>query len=264
MRIFFIGDIFGKGGRKALRYLLPAIVDRENVDFCIANVENTSKGLGISQDMVKEVKALGVQVMTSGNHIWKKAGIERSLQNEPYLLRPANYHPSAAGKGSVIWESHLGIKVGVLNLLGRVFMEPLDCPFFVGEKKIDQLIEEGVKIIVVDFHGEATSEKAALAWYLDGKVSAIIGTHTHVQTADERILPKGTGFITDAGMTGPHNSVIGVKIEPSIKRFLTGVPQRLEPASTNIMIQGVIVDVCEDTGRCKTISRVSEALDKKN
>ena len=264
MRIFFVGDIFGKAGRKAVRYLLPTVVDREEVDLCIANVENTSKGLGISHDMVKELKTLGIQVMTSGNHIWKKASIERSLKGEPYLLRPANYHPSAPGKGSVIWESHLGVKVGVLNLLGRVFMEPLDCPFSVGERQINEFAETGVKIIVVDFHAEATSEKAALAWFLDGKVSALIGTHTHVQTADERIMPKGTGFITDAGMTGPHNSVIGVKTDPSIKRFLTGVPQRLEPASTNIMIHGVILDICEDTGQCRAISRVSEALDKKN
>ncbi len=261
MRIFFIGDIFGKGGRKAVRYLLPRIVDQESVDLTIANVENASKGIGVSREVVKELKTIGVQVMTSGNHIWRKPGIEISLQEEPYLLRPANYPPNTPGKGSIVWKSPLGVKVGVFNLLGRIFMEPLDCPFRIGEMCIDQLVKEEAKIIILDFHGEATSEKAALAWYLDGKVTAVLGTHTHVQTADERILPKGTAFITDAGMTGAQDSVIGVKVESSLRRFLTGVQQRLDPSSKNLMIHGVLLDVCEETGNCREIKRIKECFD---
>ena len=249
MRIFFLGDIFGKGGRKVVHYLLPRVIDQEAVDLTIANVENASKGIGVSREAIKEMKAMGVQVMTSGNHVWRKPGVEMALQEEPYFLRPANYPSNTPGKGSIIWKSHLGIKVGVVNLLGRIFMEPLDCPFQVGEMHIDQLLREEVKIIIVDFHAEATSEKGALAWFLDGKVSAVLGTHTHIQTADERVLPKGTAFITDVGMTGAQDSVIGVKVDSSIRRFLTGIPQRLDPSSKNLMIHGVLLDICEETGK---------------
>lgn len=262
MNILLIGDIFGKGGRKVVRYVLPRVVDRESVDLTIANVENASRGLGVSRDDARELKRAGVQVMTSGNHVWKKPGAAELLEQEPFLVRPANYPPGAPGRGSVVWESHLGVRVGIINLMGRVFMNPLDCPFRAGEAHIDRLAAEGVRVIVLDFHAEATSEKLALAWYLDGRISAVIGTHTHVQTADERILPQGTGYITDAGMTGPQDSVIGVQTQRAIDSFLTGVQQKFEPASKNLALKGVLLTICESTGRCEKIRRISENLDK--
>jgi metallophosphoesterase (TIGR00282 family) len=262
MNILLVGDIFGKGGRKVVRYVLPRVVDREAVDLTIANVENATRGLGVSRDAVVELRKAGVQVMTSGNHIWKRPGVEELLESEPFLIRPANYPPNVPGKGSVVWESNTGVKLGVLNLMGRVFMEPLECPFRVGEEHVNRLSEEGVHLVVLDFHAEATSEKLALAWFLDGRVSAIVGTHTHVQTADERVLPNGTGYITDAGMTGPQDSVIGVKIQRSVDSFLTGVPQRLEPSLKNLVLNGVLISVSEETGRCEGIRRIAESLDR--
>lgn len=261
MKILFVGDVFGKVGRKVARHVLPRIVDRESVDLTIANVENVSKGIGVSREALEDLKGVGVQVMTSGNHIWRRHGKDDCLGEEPCLLRPANYPSDAPGKGSLIWESPLGQKVGILNLLGRIFMEPLDCPFRKAEEEVARLLGLGVRMIVIDFHAEATSEKAAMAWFLDGRVSAVVGTHTHVQTADERILPGKSGFITDAGMTGPHDSVIGVKVEPSVKRFLTGVPQRLEPATKNAVLHGVVMELCAESGQCKDIRRVREPLD---
>lgn len=258
MKILFIGDIFGRGGRKVLRHLLPRIVDREAVDLTIANVENASRGLGISRDAALELKDCGVQVMTSGNHVWKRPGAAELLEEEAFLLRPANYPPNTPGRGGVVWKSNLGTRVGILNLMGRVFMEPLDCPFRTGDAWVSRFAEEGTRLIILDFHAEATSEKLALAWHLDGRVSAVLGTHTHVQTADERILPQGTGHITDAGMTGGQDSVIGVKPRGAIDSFLTGVHQRLEPSLKNLALKGVLLDICEESGRCKSIRRVSE------
>jgi len=262
MKILLIGDVFGKGGRKAVRYLQPRLIDQESVDLTIANVENVSRGIGVSRDSINELKGEGVQVMTSGNHIWKKPGVVDLMKKEPFLLRPANYPPDTPGVGSVVWKSSTGIKVGVINLLGRAFMEPLECPFRIGEEHINQMKRDDVRIIIVDFHAEATSEKSAFSWFVDGKVSAVIGTHTHVQTADERILPEGTAFLTDAGMTGAQDSVIGVKIESSVKRFLTGVHQRLEPSMRNLVLHGVLLDICEETGRCRDIKRIKNNLDK--
>lgn len=261
MRVLFVGDILGKPGRKALRSLLPALVDAYRVDLAIGNVENISRGMGVSRESLQEVKKAGIQVMTSGNHIWKRSGVEDLLDGEPTLLRPANYPPNVPGKGMIVWESNLGSKVGIINLLGRVFMEPVECPFRASEILVEELRRLGVCTCIVDFHAEATSEKSALGWHLDGKVSAVLGTHTHVQTADERLLPRGTGFITDVGMTGAQDSVIGIKIEPSLKRFLTGVPQRLEPSGKNLMLNGVLLDICQDTGTCRKISRVRKYLD---
>jgi metallophosphoesterase (TIGR00282 family) len=263
MNILLVGDIFGKGGRKVIRTVLPRVVDRESVDLTIANVENATKGLGVSREAAHELKMAGVQVMTSGNHIWKRPGVEDLLEDEPFLVRPANYPPDVPGKGSVVWESNLGVRVGILNLMGRVFMDPLDCPFRTAELYINRLAQDGVRMIILDFHAEATSEKLALAWYLDGKVSAVIGTHTHVQTADERILPQGTGYITDAGMTGGQDSVIGVKPKPAIDSFLTGVHQRLEPCSKNLALNGVLMTICEKTGRCESIRRISERFEER-
>ena len=262
MNVLVIGDIFGKGGRKVLRHVLPRVVDRESVDLTIANVENASRGLGVSREAALELKNAGVQVMTSGNHVWKRPGAAELLEEEPFLVRPANYPPNVPGRGSVVWESNLGVRVGILNLMGRVFMEPLDCPFRTGEEYIDRLVEEGADLIILDFHAEATSEKLALAWHLDGKVSAIVGTHTHVQTADERILPQGTGYITDVGMTGGQDSVIGVKPRPAIDSFLTGVHQKLEPSLKNLALKGVLMKISEKSGRCESIRRISEVLDR--
>jgi len=256
-----IGDVFGRGGRRAVECLLPGIMDRESVDLTIANVENASRGVGVTEESVLELKKSGIQVMTSGNHIWRKAGIEDLLKKEPFLLRPANYPPGTPGKGSAVFVSSLGVKVGIVNLLGRVFMEALDCPFRTGEQEVRRLSQEGARIIVIDFHAEATSEKAAFAWFMDGKVSAVMGTHTHVQTADERVFPGGTGFLTDVGMTGPQDSVIGVKTDTSLKRFLTGVHQRLEPAKRNLVLHGVLLDLCEKTGVCRGMKRVRKGLD---
>jgi len=261
MNVLVIGDVFGRGGRRAVEYLLPGIIDQEYVDLTVANVENASGGIGITEDAVLDLKKAGIQVMTTGNHVWRKPGIEGLLRREPFVLRPANYPQDIPGRGDVVFLSSLGVKVGVLNLLGRVFMEAIECPFRTGLSAVSRLSEEGVRIIVVDFHAEATSEKAALAWYLDGKVSAVLGTHTHVQTADERVLPGGTGFMTDVGMTGPHDSVIGMKVEGSIQRFLTGIHQKLEPAKKNLILHGVLLDLCEDTGRCRRIKRIRKELE---
>lgn len=262
MNILFVGDIVGKPGRKALRELLPGLVDRLRVDLVIGNVENVAKGLGVSREALEEVKKAGVQVMTSGNHVWKKSGIEQLLEEERCLLRPANYADGVAGRGGMIWESNLGTKVGVINLVGRVFLEAVDCPFRAGARLAEELRKKGARICIVDFHAEATSEKSALGWFLDGKVSAVLGTHTHVQTADERVLPGGTGFITDVGMTGGLDSVIGVKVEASLKRFLTGVPQPFEPSGRNLVLQGAILEVCEKTGCCLQIRRIRKSLDR--
>lgn len=262
MNVLLIGDVFGRPGRRAVECLLPGIVDQESVDLTIANVENASRGIGVTEESLRDLKKAGVQVMTSGNHIWRKPGIEELLRTEPFLLRPANYPPEIPGRGGVVFSSSLGVKVGVVNLLGRVFMDALECPFRTATQTIARLVQEGARIIVVDFHAEATSEKAAFAWYLDGKVSAVVGTHTHVQTADERVLPGGTGFLTDAGMTGPHDSVIGMKADGSLKRFLTGIHQRLEPAKKNLMLHGVLLDLCEETGRCRRIKRIQKKVSK--
>lgn len=261
MKILFVGDIVGKPGRKALRDLLPGLVDRHRVDLVIGNVENVANGMGVSKDALQEVKKAGIQIMTSGNHVWKRSGIEQVLEEERSLLRPANYADGVPGRGFMVWESNLGTKVGVINLLGRVFLEAVDCPFRVGARIAEKLRQEGARICIVDFHAEATSEKAALGWFLDGKVSGVLGTHTHVQTSDERVLPRGTGFITDVGMTGGRDSVIGVKIEASLKRFLTGVPQPFEPSARNLVLEGALLEVCEETGRCLEIRRVRKCLD---
>jgi 2',3'-cyclic-nucleotide 2'-phosphodiesterase len=264
MKALMIGDVFGKAGRRAVEYLLPEIIDHESIDLVIANVENVSGGTGVTEESIRELRNAGVQVMTSGNHIWRKPGVEELLRKEPFLIRPANYPIGIPGLGSVIFQTSTGAKVGVINLLGRVFMEALDCPFRTGEQEILRLSREGVKLILVDFHAEATSEKVAFSWFVEGRVSAVLGTHTHVQTADERILPKGTGYITDVGMTGPHDSVIGVKILPSIQRFLTGVHQRLEPARRNLILHGVLLEICEITGRCKKIARIARHFSGEN
>lgn len=250
LRILFLGDIFGSAGREALHLKLKEIKNEHKIDFTIVNGENSAGGLGITPQVCDELLSCGVDVVTSGNHIWRHKEIFPYLKESLKLLRPANYPSIAPGKGFGIYETR-GVKLGVINLLGRVFMEPIDCPF----KTVDNILEnyfQKVNIIVVDFHAEATSEKQAMAWYLDGRVSAVIGTHTHVQTSDAIVLPSGTGYITDIGMTGPHLSIIGMDKDLILERFITGIPTRWKPAKDWIRIEGVVIEV-RDTGKCSNI-----------
>ena len=261
MRILFIGDIVGKPGRQLVRTGLAALISRHAVDSVIANAENAAAGAGITREIGDELLDLGVDVMTSGNHIWDKREALAYIGTEPRLLRPANYPPGAPGNGSYVARSRGGISVGVINVMGRVFMAQLDDPFSVVQRELDA-IRQRARIVFVDFHAEATSEKIAMGWYLDGKVTAVVGTHTHVQTADERILPKGTAYMTDVGMTGPHDSIIGVEIEPSLSRFLTGLPSRFEVATGNPRLNAVLVEADETSGRAVDIERLSYSQDE--
>jgi metallophosphoesterase (TIGR00282 family) len=254
VRILFIGDVVGKGGRRAITDLLPRMM-KEGVDFVIANGENVSGGIGITPQYAQILWNQGVNVITTGNHIWRKKEILPLLDHEPCLLRPANYPPGTPGRGSGTYTTAHGGKVGVINLEGRVFMRSLESPFKTAEEHI-ALLRRETKVIIVDFHAEATSEKVALGWFLDGEVSAVLGTHTHVQTADEKVLPGGTAYITDVGMTGPSESVIGIRKEIAVERFLTLLPNKFEPATGKIELQGVIVDVDEESGRSREIRRV--------
>lgn len=260
MNVLFIADIFGSPGRRIVRDLVPELISSMGIDFLVANVENAAAGFGVTKDILEELKSLGVECMTSGNHIWDRREALPLLDQEPLLLRPHNYPPGIPGSGSRVFRTRAGVPVGVLNLMGRVFMNSLDCPFRVADREIAALREQA-NVILVDFHAEATAEKIALAWHLDGRVSAVIGTHTHVQTADERIFPKGTGYITDAGMTGPHDSVIGVQKELAIRKFLTQLPVRFEPASGDLRLHGVHLELDEATGLCRHIERVAVALE---
>lgn len=256
MRILFIGDIFGQPGRMAVAKVLPELCRESKFDIIIANGENASGGMGITSPIAQELFRLGIQVITTGNHVWKQKEIIEFLKTEPRLLRPLNYPPDVPGSGSIIIELD-GIKVGVVNLMGRVFLTELDCPFRKGSKEIET-IREKTPIIIVDMHSEATSEKVAMGWFLDGIVSAVIGTHTHVQTADEKILPGGTAFITDVGMTGPRDSVIGIKREIAIRRFLTQVPVRFEVAKGEAQFNAVIIEVDSNSGKATSIARVNK------
>jgi metallophosphoesterase (TIGR00282 family) len=249
----FIGDIIGHPGRRALRRCLPRLREKYSPDFIVANAENAAGGVGITEEIGTELLGL-VDVLTSGNHVWDKKEALPYLDREPRLLRPANYPPVNPGKGSYVLESTRGWKAGVLNLQGRVFMEPLDCPFRVADGEVAKL-RAVTPVIVVDFHAEATSEKQALGWHLDGKVSAVIGTHTHVPTADERILPRGTATITDVGMVGGYLSVIGIRPEQAVARFLTARPQRFEPEKEGLIFSSVYIEVDAATGRALSIRR---------
>ncbi len=259
MKILFIGDIVGSPGRKAVKELIPKIVRREKVDFVIGNAENAAGGSGVTPDIARELFSYGLDVITSGDHIWKKKEILEMLDEEKRLLRPANYPAGARGQGWGVYQAKNGVKIGAMNLVGRVFMECVECPFKIGRDIVDKIRKE-TPVIIVDMHAEATSEKIALAWYLDGEVSAIFGTHTHVQTADERIYPKGTAFICDVGMVGPHDSVIGRKAEQILTRFITGLPTRFEMAEENVQLNGAIVTIDEETGKALEIRRVNEKL----
>lgn len=263
MKVLFIGDIVGKPGRQAIHEILEKVVRDHGIEFTIANGENAAGGMGITPQIAIEIFDEGVDVLTSGNHIWAKKEILPFLDEESRLLRPSNYPPNVPGKGSEIFHTRDGQKVGVLNLEGRVFMKHLDCPFRVAEKEVERLRKE-TNIILVDFHAEATSEKMAMGWFLDGKVSAVLGTHTHVQTSDERILDEGTSFITDAGMTGSFDSVIGIRKQVAIERLLTQIPWKFAVATEKIMLQGVVIEIDSKTGRSNQIQRVKIPLDKRS
>jgi metallophosphoesterase (TIGR00282 family) len=254
MRILFIGDIVGSPGREVLTKHLAEIVARERADLVIINGENSAAGFGITPKIADELFALGADVITGGNHSWDKKEIQEYIPNEPRLLRPANF-PKSPGRGLYVGTSRGGVRFAVLNLQGRVFMAPLDCPFRTADAELAK-IPPDVKIIFVDMHAEATSEKQAMGWYLDGRVSVVVGTHTHVATADERVLPNGTAFITDVGMTGPHESVIGMDRGAMVKRFLDSMPTKFEVAIGDVRINGIIADIDDATGRARSIARV--------
>jgi metallophosphoesterase (TIGR00282 family) len=261
LRILFIGDIVGRSGRRAVAEFLPAFVDEREVDFVIANGENAAGGIGITPRIGDELFDLGIDVLTTGNHVWDKREAFDYLGLCERVLRPANYPPGAAGRGAAVYETTGGGVVGVVNLQGRVFMQEIDCPFRRGSELLMSL-RESTRVLVVDFHAEATSEKLALGWYLSGQASAVVGTHTHVQTADERVLDGFTAYITDVGMTGPSDSVIGIKKELSIARFVTQLPQRFEASSSPSTMCAVLIDVDERTGAAGSIERIAlEATD---
>ncbi|MGQ9688893.1 MAG: TIGR00282 family metallophosphoesterase [Desulfobaccales bacterium] len=258
MNLLFLGDIVGSPGRRAVEELLDRVVDRYFIDLVIGNGENASGGIGITPAVADQLLNMGLDLLTSGNHIWKHKEIIPYLEDTDRLLRPANYPPGTPGRGHVVLETAIGEKVAVINLEGRVFMNPLECPFRTADAILASIPPE-VKVILVDMHAEATSEKLAMGWYLDGRVSAVVGTHTHVQTADERLLAKGTAYITDVGMTGPLNSVIGMKTEVILERFLSQRPQPFKVASQNIQLQGVVLKF-DPQGRCQDIIRLQEQL----
>ncbi|HLE25260.1 MAG TPA: TIGR00282 family metallophosphoesterase [Thermodesulfobacteriota bacterium] len=253
--VLFIGDIVGEPGRNAVKTLLPGLVKDNLVDFVVANCENAAAGKGITPKITEYLLNTGINVLTSGNHIWDRQEIIPYIETQPLLLRPANYPKGTPGKGHGIFETKTGYRIGVVNLCGKLFMDSYEHPFLTALDLVNELSKH-TRMIIVDFHAEATSEKKAMGWYLDGKVSAIIGTHTHVQTADERVLPKGSSYITDVGMTGSIDSVIGMDKEKAIKRFLTLIPIRLEPATDNVCLNGVLVDLDKDSGKSLGIKRI--------
>lgn len=263
VRLLFIGDIVGEPGREAVRRFVPYLREREKLDLVIANSENAAGGTGVTRPVVEALFSSGIDILTSGNHAWdKKEGIPLYDEKER-LLRPANYpktkyHPTP-GKGSLVIETKSGVAVAVLNLMGRVFMDSYDCPFQVADRELETLSRQA-KVIFVDFHAETTSEKRAIGFFLDGRVSAVIGTHTHVQTADEQILKNGTAYLTDAGMTGPHDSVIGMAKEKVLERFLTKRPAKYDVGSGDVRLQGAIIHIDEETARATSIVRVNEKL----
>ena len=257
MKLLFIGDIVGRPGRDLLRRHLKALAASLAVDLVIANGENAAGGNGITRDNAKEIFGAGVDVITTGNHVWDKREALEFIVGEPRLIRPANYPDGTPGLGSYVAVSATGVKVGVVNVMGRVFLHAIDDPFRAADREIARVKDAGAQVVFVDMHAETTSEKVALGWYLDGQVAAVVGTHTHVQTADERILPGGTACLTDVGMTGPHDGVIGMDKTAVIARFVTGLPGRFEPATGDVRLHGVTITTDPSTGRATAIERVA-------
>ena len=256
LRLLFIGDIVGRPGRELMRKGLSRLIDCVNADLVIANVENAAAGYGITREIGDTLLGYGIDVMTTGNHVWDRREALDYIGTEPRLLRPANYPAGAPGNGSYLARTAAGRPVGVVNVMGRVFMANLDDPFVVVTREVEAL-RKRTRVVLVDVHAEATSEKLALGWHLDGAVTAVIGTHTHVQTADEQILPGGTAYMTDAGMTGPHDSIIGMEKAAVLEKFRSGLPVRLETASGNPRLNGVLVTADEASGRALAIERLS-------
>ncbi len=258
MNLLFLGDVVGKPGCRAVCEVLPRLIDREFIDFTVVNAENVEDGAGLEIGLMNRLLAAGANVLTSGNHAYRRSEIIPYLEVEPMFLRPANFPGASPGSGWTIGNTASGESVAVINLIGRVFMDPSDCPFQVVDRVLGQ-IRDKATTVVVDMHAEATSEKQAMGWYLDGRVSAVLGTHTHVQTADERILPRGTAYLSDAGMCGPIDSVIGARPEDGIRRFHTAVPTKLKVASGPTIVSGAIVSVNEQ-GQALSIRRVQEKV----
>lgn len=260
MKVLFLGDVFGKPGREILKKKLPVMIEENNIDFVVANGENAAGGIGITPEICKTLLNMGIDVVTSGNHIYKKKEILDYIEQQPRLLKPANYPPGTPGRGYHVMSDKKNNRIAVINICGRVFIDNFDCPFRTIDKILNNIRKE-TPVIVVDFHAEVTSEKVAMGWYLDGRVSAVVGTHTHVQTADERILPGGTAYITDAGMVGPRNSVIGVKKENIIERFLTMMPQKFTVSEDDYLVNAVVIDINEKDGRADNITRLSLVIE---
>jgi metallophosphoesterase (TIGR00282 family) len=257
MKLLFLGDIVGRPGRDLVRRHVRALAARHRADLVIANGENAAGGAGITRDNMLEILGAGVDVITTGNHVWDKRETLEFIGNEPRLIRPANYPAGTPGLGSYVATTKSGDRVGVINVMGRVFLQAIDDPFRVAEREIERVTADGAQVIFVDIHAETTSEKLALSYYLDGKVAAVIGTHTHVQTADERILPGGTACLTDVGMTGPHDGVTGIEKNAIIARFMTGLPGRFETAAGDPRLNAVVIDVNAATGHATQIDRLS-------
>jgi metallophosphoesterase (TIGR00282 family) len=256
MKVLLIADIVAKAGRKMVEMHLPFLIQQHQLEFVVANAENVAHGFGVTPETADELLRYGVDILTSGNHIWDKKEIIEYMRGESRLIRPANYPALSPGKGYAIVPSRSGRKIGVVNLQGRVFMGPSEDPFRIGLQIVEQIRKE-TPIILVDMHGEASSEKQAMGWFLDGKVSVVFGSHTHVPTADQRILPSGTAYVTDIGMTGPYDSVIGVDKDQIIQKFLDQMPVRFEPARENPILQAMLVDIDETTGNAQSIHRIT-------
>jgi 2',3'-cyclic-nucleotide 2'-phosphodiesterase len=259
VKLLFIADIVGQPGRRAVTEIVPQLRQQYALNVVVANGENSAGGSGITVKTAEEIYAAGVDVITCGDHLWDQKEVMGLLEGEPRFVRPLNYPPGTPGQGSTIFQPPGLPPVAIMNLQGRTFMPPLENPFHAALAEVERL-RQTTKIIFVDMHAEATSEKIALARMLDGRVSAVIGTHTHVQTADEQIFPGGTAFLSDGGFTGPHESVLGREIEPIIRRFMTSMPQKFEVAKQRVLLQGVVVEIDEQTGQAKGIQRVSQAL----
>jgi len=257
VKVLFIGDVVGSPGRRAVRELLPSLIESAQIEFVIANAENAAGGKGLTPPVADELFAAGVNVLTNGNHVWQHKEIVELLERDERVLRPANYPEGLGipGRGSGVYVASGDVKIGVVNLIGRIFMHPYDCPFRVGRREVERLKRQ-TRIVFIDFHAEATSEKNALGWFFDGEVTAVIGTHTHIPTADERINPQGTAFQTDAGMTGPYDSVIGVRKEPIIEALMKLMPTRHQVAKGDVKLCGLIVDVDIVTGLARGVERV--------
>jgi 2',3'-cyclic-nucleotide 2'-phosphodiesterase len=259
VKLLFIGDIVGEPGRRAVAKLVPKLRAEHQIDVVIANGENSAGGAGITPGTAEEIFGGGVDIITCGDHLWDQKEVTQLLLQEPRFVRPLNYPSGTIGQGSTLFQKEGQPLLGVINVQGRTFMAPLENPFTAIRSEVNKL-RQSTHLIFVDFHAEATSEKIAMGRYLDGDVSAVVGTHTHVQTADDQIFPKGTAYLTDAGFTGPHESIIGRNIEPVVQRFLTLTPQRFGIASERVTLQGVVIDIDNDSGHAKSILRISEAL----